>query len=199
MFHACAAWSAGVAAGDEAAARSANDASAAAASGARRPDMRPSLHLGCSSPMDALLAFAAALVSLRLTADLLRRYAVRRSPELLAWSASLGAYAIASAALAWGAAAGWSEAPFRLYYLCGGLLTAALLGAGSLVFAGVRLAAPAALVYAGLAIGVAVAVPLTSPVSGSSIPDAADHLDVFPARVLAIAGNSVGTIAAVAV
>ena len=45
----------------------------------------------------------------------------------------------------------------------------------------------------------AVAAPLTAGVHGSAIPDAQDHLDVFPARVLAIAGNSLGTLAVVAV
>jgi hypothetical protein len=149
--------------------------------------------------MEALLAFAATLVSLRLAAGLLRRYRERRAPELAAWSASLGAFAVASGALAWGAAAGWSEAPFRVYYLCGGLLTAALLGAGSLLRVGVRWAAPAALLYSGLAAGVAAAAPLTAPVGGTEIPAAQDHLELFPARVLAIAGNSLGTLAAVGV
>jgi hypothetical protein len=55
------------------------------------------------------------------------------------------------------------------------------------------------LVYVGLAIGVAIAVPLTTPVTGGSIPEAQAHLALFPARVLAIAANSLGTLAAVAV
>ena len=81
-----------------------------------------------SRVVEALLAFAAALVSLRLSGDLLRRYRERRAPELAAWAAALAAYALAAAALAWGAAAGWSDAVFRVYYLGGALLTAALLG-----------------------------------------------------------------------
>ncbi|HEY7381245.1 MAG TPA: hypothetical protein VH572_08555 [Gaiella sp.] len=149
--------------------------------------------------MDVLLAFAAALVSLRLAAELVRRH--RRAPrgELLAWAASLAAFSLASAALAWGAAAGWDDRAFRVYYLCGGLLTAALLGAGSLLLAGRRWAAPLALVYVGLAVGVAIAVPLTAPVTGTVVPDAQEHLDLVPARLLAIAGNSLGTLAAVGV
>ena len=88
---------------------------------------------------------------------------------------------------------------FRAYYLFGGLLTAALLGAGSLLRAGVRVAGAVALVYAGLAIGVALAVPIDPAVSGSAIPDASEHLDLFPARVLALVGNIGGTVAAVGV
>jgi hypothetical protein len=151
-----------------------------------------------SVPVDALLAFAASLVTLRLSADLVRRFRLRRAPELAAWAAGLGAYSLAAGALAWGAAAGWSEAAFRVYYLGGALLTATLLGAGSLLLVGRRVA-PIALVYVGLAVGVAVAVPLQAELSGSEIPEAQDVLDVWPARVLAIVGNSLGTLAVVVV
>ena len=149
--------------------------------------------------MEAVLAFAAALIALRLAGDLAGRYRTRRQPQLLAWSASLAAYAVASAALAWGAAAGWDDRAFRVYYLFGGLLTAPLLGVGSLLLAGRRFAAPLGLVYAGLAVGLAVAVPLTEPVTGSSIPEAQEHLAFVPARLAAVLGNVLGTVAAVAV
>ena len=149
--------------------------------------------------MDALLAFAAALVSLRLSGDLLRRFRSRRAPELGAWAAALAAYAVAAGALAWGAAAGWSDAAFRVYYLGGALLTAALLGTGSLLLAGRRWIAPVALVYTGLAVGIVLAVPLQGRLSGTAIPEAQDVLDLWPARVLAIVGNSLGTLAVVVV
>ncbi len=149
--------------------------------------------------MDVLLAFGGALVALRLTAELLGRWRERRAPELLIWAGSLGSFALASGALAWGAAAGWDDRAFRAYYLFGGLLTAALLGLGSLRRAGVRLAGPAALVWTGLAVGVAIAVPLLEPVAGSAIPDAADYLAFVPARLLAVVGNAGGTLLAVAV
>ena len=149
--------------------------------------------------MEALLAFAAALLALRLAGDLAARFRARRAPQLAAWSASLLAYAIASAALAWGAAAGWDDRAFRVYYLAGGLLTAPLLGAGSLLLRGYRWAGPLAYAYAGLAIGIMIAVPLTGSFSGTSIPEAQDHLDFVPARLVAVLGNSLGTLAVVAV
>jgi hypothetical protein len=149
--------------------------------------------------VEALLAFAAALLALRLAGALAGRWRARRRPELLAWTASLVAYAAASGALAWGAAAGWDEAAFRVYYLCGALLTAPLLGVGSLLLSGRRWALPVGLVYIGLAVGIAIAEPLTRPVSGHSIPQAQDHLDLVPARVLAIAANSLGTLAVVGI
>jgi hypothetical protein len=149
--------------------------------------------------VEPLLAFGAAVVALRLAGSLALRWRASRAPQLAAWSAGLLAYALASGGLAWGAAAGWSEASFRLYYTCGGLLTAALLGAGSLLLSGRRWAGPVALVYVGLALGVGLAAPLTSPVGGEAIPEAQAHLDWFPARILAIAGNTLGTLAVVVV
>jgi hypothetical protein len=145
--------------------------------------------------VEALLAFGAALLSLRLAGELARRFRVRRAPELAAWGASLLCYAIASGALAWGAAAGWDDRAFRVYYLFGGLLTAPLLGAGSLLLARRRWAGPLALVYTGLAVGIAVSMPFEAPVAGTEIPAAQDHLELVPARVAAILGNSLGTAA----
>lgn len=156
-----------------------------------RPDYCPRV--------DAVLAFAAALIALKLSAELVRRALAQRSYAFAAWAAALGAYAIAAGALAWGAADGWSDPAFRVYYLGGALLTAPLLGVGSLLLVGRRLAGPVGLVYVGLAIGVALAMPLQTTLSGTDVPDAQDVLELWPARVLAIAGNTVGTVAVVAV
>jgi hypothetical protein len=149
--------------------------------------------------VDPLLAFAAALLALRLAGNLAARYRTRRASQLAAWAGSLFAYAIASGALAWGSAAGWGEVTFRVYYLFGGLLTAALLGAGSLLLVGQRWVVPAVLVYVGLAVGIAIAEPLTSAVGGESIPEAQQHLDFVPMRLLAVLGNSLGTVAVITV
>jgi len=149
--------------------------------------------------VDALLAFAAALLSLRLSAELVRRFRRRRAPEFAAWAAALGAYALAAGALAWGAAAGWTDAVFRLYYLGGGLLTAALLGVGSLLLVRRRRIVPMALVYTGLAVGVAIAAPIQGELSGTDVPEAQDVFELWPARVVAILGNSLGTLAVVVV
>jgi hypothetical protein len=149
--------------------------------------------------MDALVPFAAALLALRLAAELVRRWRRRRAPELFAWAASLAAFAAASGALAWGAAAGWDDRAFRIYYLFGGLLTAALLGAGSLLRAGVRAATPVALVYTGLAIGIAIAVPIDPTIAGDAIPDASEHLAFLPGRAVALVANIAGTLAALGV
>ena len=149
--------------------------------------------------MDALVAFAAALLAFRLAGLLATRYRSSGRPELLAWSAGLAAYAVAAAAIAWGEAAGWDERTFRVYYAAGALLTAPLLGAGSLLLAGRRRAGPVALVYVGLAVGIALAVPVHGAFAAHGIPAAQDHLAFLPARLLAIAANVAGTLAVVAV
>jgi hypothetical protein len=140
--------------------------------------------------VQALLAFAAALVSLRLAGAL-------RARGRIAWAGALLAYAVACAAMAWGAAHGWDERVFRVYYLAGGLLTAPLLGVGSLQLAGRPFAGRLGLVWTGLAVGVAIAMPVHGEF-GSSIPAAQEHLDWVP-RAVAIAGNTLGTIAVVVV
>ena len=51
----------------------------------------------------------------------------------------------------------------------------------------------------GLAIGVAIGAPIHGDISGTSIPEAQEHLGFLPARLVAILGNSVGTIAVIGV
>jgi hypothetical protein len=149
--------------------------------------------------MDALLAFAAALVAFRLAGSLARRWRATRRPELLIWAWSLAAYAVAAAAIAWGEAAQWDARAFRVYYAAGALLTAPLLGAGSLALAGARRAGALALAYAGFALGVALAMPVHAAFARHGIPPAQDHLGFLPGRLLAIVANALGTAAVVVV
>ena len=141
--------------------------------------------------MDVLLSFAAALVSLRLAGPLAR---ARR----YAWAGGMLSFAAAAAAMAWGAAHGWDAAAFRVYYLAGALLSAPLLGVGSLSLAGRRWAGAVGLAYTGLAVGIAAAMPLHGSFGGTAVPRAQDHVDAF-ARIVAIAGSSLGALAVVVV
>jgi hypothetical protein len=141
--------------------------------------------------VDVLLSFAAALLSLRLAGRLLR---ARR----YAWAGGLLTFAAAAGAMAWGTAHGWDAASFRVYYLAGALLSAPLLGIGSLELTGRRWAAPVGLLYTGLAIGVAAAMDVHGAFGSTSVPHAQDHVDVLP-RVVAIVGSSLGALAVVVV
>jgi hypothetical protein len=147
----------------------------------------------------ALVAFAAALLALRLSGALFRRHRQTGRPELAAWGWSLAAYAVAAGAIAWGAAAQWDARAFRVYYAAGALLTAPLLGVGSLLLAGVRRAAAVGLGYAGLALGIAVAVPIHGAFAAHGLPAAADHLSFVPGRLVAVVANALGTLAVLVV
>jgi hypothetical protein len=141
--------------------------------------------------VNALLSFAAALVSLRLAGLLVRgrRYA---------WAAGLVSFAAAAAAMAWGSAHGWDAYAFRVYYLAGALLSAPLLGVGSLQLMRRAWAGAVGLVWIGVSIGLALALQVHGTFEGTDVPRAQDHLDVLP-RVLAIAASSLGAAAVVLV
>jgi hypothetical protein len=149
--------------------------------------------------MNALLAFGAALLALRLAGALARRWRETRRSELAAWAWSLAAYAVAAGAIAWGEAAQWDARAFRVYYAAGALLTAPLLGVGSMLLLGFRRASAVGLAYAGLAIGVAVAMPIHGAFAAHGIPPAQDHLAFVPARLVAIVANTLATLAVVVV
>jgi hypothetical protein len=141
--------------------------------------------------VDVLLSFGAALISLRLAGRLLRG-------RKYAWAAALGSFAAATGAMAWGAAHGWDEASFRVYYLAGALLSAPLLGVGSLQLAGRRWAGPLGLLYAGLATGIAAVMPVHGTFVSTDVPHAQSHVDALP-RIVAVAGSSLGAVAVVLV
>ena len=147
---------------------------------------------GDTIAVDVLLSFGAALLSLRLAGLLLgaRRYA---------WAGGLAAFAAAAAAMAWGAAHGWDARTFRVYYLSGALLSAPLLGVGSLQLWGKRWAAP---------LGLACDRPCdrrggrdagSRRVRRHGCTARAGSRRRLSTRLLAIAGSSLGTVAVVVV
>jgi hypothetical protein len=67
-----------------------------------------------------------------------------------------------------------------------------------LQLAGRRWAGSLGLLYAGLAVGVAAAMPVHGAFSSTDVPRAQDHVETLP-RVLAIVGSSAGALAVVVV
>ena len=80
---------------------------------------------------DAFLPVAAALVALALRVLLLRSLLRRPAGQKALWAAGFALFAVAAASEALAQRSGWSPALFRAYYLAGGVLTVAYLGAGS--------------------------------------------------------------------
>jgi hypothetical protein len=92
-----------------------------------------SLRPGASVPavIDAFLPIAAALVAGLFSTLLLRSFLRRPVGQKALWAAGFALFAAAAAAEALAQHAGWTPALFRTYYLAGGVLTVAYLGAGS--------------------------------------------------------------------
>jgi hypothetical protein len=79
----------------------------------------------------SLLPVGASLLAALFTILLLRSFRRRRAGEKLLWAGGFALFAAATASEAVAQGAGWSAGLFRGYYLCGGVLTVAWLGAGS--------------------------------------------------------------------
>jgi hypothetical protein len=101
-----------------------------------RPGARVTLVAGASAirapaVAHSVLPVAAALVALLFTLLLLRSLARRPGAQKAFWAAGFACFALATGCEAAAQRAGWNAALFKTYYLAGGCLTVALLGAGS--------------------------------------------------------------------
>jgi hypothetical protein len=81
--------------------------------------------------LDALLPLCAAFVAVAFAFLLLRSFRRRRSGEKALWATGFVLFGVAAACEAVSQRAGWDPVLFRTYYLAGGVLTVAFLGAGS--------------------------------------------------------------------
>jgi len=80
----------------------------------------------------ALFEALAALFALLAALFIFDQHLNRPRPYKLMWSLGLLFYGIAAGAAAAGAAGGWNVAEYKLWYLFGGIMTAAYLGLGTL-------------------------------------------------------------------
>jgi hypothetical protein len=145
------------------------------------------LHLG--------LAAAATLLSTAFALSTFERWLDRRRRYELAWTVALVLFAAGSAALWAGAALGWSDLAFRLFYLFGAVVNVPVLALGTVLLlasarAG-RWATTGVLLFAGFGAGVVLAAPLTRPIAGTSLPQGSDVFGPLP-RALAAVGSAGG-------
>jgi hypothetical protein len=80
-----------------------------------------------------VLPLLAAIVAGVFSGLLVRQYLARRRPYQVAWAISLAMYAIASLAVVAGAANGWSEFEFEVYWALGAVLNVPFLAAGEVL------------------------------------------------------------------
>jgi len=150
--------------------------------------------------MHWLLPAVAAAASAAFATAVLRQYVARRRPHQLAWGVGLAMFALASLALTTGVAAGWTPVGFKVYYLFGAMLNVPWLALGTVSLLAGPLTRRAYL--AGLAVFTAASTVLlalaevgAADVAGR-LPEGKELLPV-PVRVLAVLGNTVGTVVVV--
>jgi len=151
--------------------------------------------------MHWLLPGVAVAASAAFAVAVLRQYAARRRPYQLAWGIALSMFTVASLALTAGVVAGWTPVSFKLYYLFGAVLNVPWLALGTVeLLAGlaVRRAYLAALAVFTLVsvLLVALARVTAADLAGRLLPEGKEFLPVA-VRVLAVVGNSVGTLVVV--
>ncbi len=141
------------------------------------------------------LAAAAALVALALAMSTYERWLAARRPHELAWTVSLAMFFVGAAALWFGAANGWDDITFRVFYLFGAVVDVPFLALGTVYLLGDRRKADrwtAAIALASaFAAGVVLEAPLRAPVPSDRLPQGSDVFGVLP-RVLAAVASGVG-------
>lgn len=85
-----------------------------------------------------LLPALTAVLAAVFASGVVRRWRQNRRPYLLLWAIGIGAFGLGAGAEALFALWGWNGLIFRLYYLCGAILTAAWLGQGTIQLLGRR-------------------------------------------------------------
>jgi hypothetical protein len=151
--------------------------------------------------MNAALAAAATLVAVAFALSTLDRWQRRRRPHELAWTVSLGLFAVGSLALWWAEAAGWSLGAFRVFYTAGAVLNVPWLALGTIyLLAGERLGDRVRwwLVFlSGLTVGVVGFAPAKAGVVPDEFPTGKDVFGAVP-RILAAVGSGVAALVIIA-
>jgi len=141
------------------------------------------------------LAAAAALVALALAMSTYERWLSARRPHELAWTVSLAMFFVGASALWFGAANGWDEITFRIFYLFGAVVNVPFLALGTVYLLGDRRRADRWTAVVALASAFAAGVVLEAPMHGQvpvdRLPQGSEVFGVLP-RVLAAVASGVG-------
>ena len=134
----------------------------------------------------------AALIAAGFSAALLRQFSQRGRPHQAVWGVALAMFAIAAAAEAVGAAAGWSPLLYRVYYLFGALLNVGWLAVGSVFVLHLARTARIATVVMAVLTLVSIVAVITAHVDPArlhaAVPDRASSIPaVLPAVINSLA------------
>lgn len=148
------------------------------------------------SSHDAVAA-AATLVALAFALATLERFRARHRPHEAAWTIALFLFAAGSAALWAGAAFGWDEWSFKLFYLFGAVANVPILAVGTVyLLAGSRAGDRAfvgSILFATFAAGWILAAPLVGPIDPDVLPQGKEVFGPMP-RAMAAIGSGVGAL-----
>jgi hypothetical protein len=143
---------------------------------------------------NAAFAAAATLIAVAFALSTLDRWLRRRRVHELAWTVSLGFFALGGFALWWSEAHGWGTATFRVFFLAGAVLNVPWLALGTVyLLAGKRWGDRIRIwliALSGIATGVVLSAPTKVAVSGHDLPKGSEVFGVAP-RVLAAVGSGV--------
>lgn len=118
----------------------------------------------------------------------------RSARHLLAWTVALAWFAVAAFALAFGAAHGWSDVSFRVFYLFGAILNVPFLALGTVYLLGGKrkgdVAAVVVVVVCAFATGVVTVAPLKAPIPPDRLVQGSEVFGPLP-RVLAAVCSAV--------
>ena len=144
------------------------------------------------------LGTAAALVALAFALSLADRWLARRRAHELMWTLAMAMFAIASFALAAGAAVGWTPALYRTFWLFGAVANVPFLALGTVYLLADRRRADAVAAIVVIAVAVAAGIVIASPMRVHALPrhHLAQGSDVFGAlpRIAAGVGSGVAAI-----
>jgi hypothetical protein len=150
---------------------------------------------------EAALAASSTLVAVAFALCTLERFLARRRRHELAWTISLAMFAVASASLWVGAAAGWTGPTFRVFYLFCAILDVPWLALGSVyLLGGRRHGDPWALVVivvSAFAAGVMTVAPLTGAIPAGDLPQGSEVFGPLPRILAAVCSGVSATVVVV--
>lgn len=147
------------------------------------------------------LATGAALVALAFALSTFERWLDGRRRHELAWSVALAMFAVASFALAAGAALGWGQVGFRIFYLFGAITNVPVLALGTVYLLGGQRRGDAWAVAIALVVafsaGVLAVAPFRADLPADELAQGSDVFGPLP-RVLAATASGAGALVIVA-
>ena len=144
--------------------------------------------------LNTALAAASFIIAVAFGLSTFDRWLRRHRPHELAWTIALGLFAIASLALWWAEARGWSSSSFRVFFLFGAVVNVPWLALGTIyLLAGQRtgrIVSQCLLVFSGFSAGIILTAPMKDAINPTEMPQGSDLFSALP-RVLAAVGSSI--------